>query len=275
MPNRGEDMLYKKISMNSAFGISFIFHCILIFLIGAVIPCISFGAQSEIMEIDLVSFSDIDGAGGGGGGGNGLPPAPVSNPISAVMPIRQSISDNEGIAEDADNTLKEIQNIPSMQNTANVNNALQQDSSVGAAGSGIPGGTGIGTGSGSGGGNGSGHGGGNGSGYGPGSGGGFGGGTGGGAGGGLYPPRVLNTVEPDYPENLRAEGIEGTVQVKSLVLADGSVGDCWVVKSSGYQAMDNAALRAVRLWQFVPAKQRSTGIAVECYTKVDVVFRLR
>ena len=90
----------------------------------------------------------------------------------------------------------------------------------------------------------------------------------------VLPPRILRQTEPAYPESLRQQRIEGRVAVRMLVLEDGSVGDANVVSSSGYGEMDEAALDAVRQWQFVPARQEG-GSAVRCRTTLSVSFRLK
>ena len=89
----------------------------------------------------------------------------------------------------------------------------------------------------------------------------------------VLPPRILRQTEPAYPETLRQQRIEGRVAVRMLVLEDGSVGDANVVSSSGYGEMDEAALDAVRQWQFVPARQE--GGAVRCRTTLSISFHLR
>ncbi|MCH3959137.1 MAG: energy transducer TonB [Selenomonas sp.] len=87
------------------------------------------------------------------------------------------------------------------------------------------------------------------------SGGGSGNGNGGdaGAGGNASAPPVpteritaVCTYRPDpvYPESLRAQGAEGRVQVRIMVAADDSIEGVEVLSSSGYPAMDQAALRA-------------------------------
>ena len=90
----------------------------------------------------------------------------------------------------------------------------------------------------------------------------------------VLPPRILRQTEPAYPETLRQQRIEGRVAVRMLVLEDGSVGDANVVSSSGYGEMDEAALDAVRQWQFVPARQEG-GSAVRCRTTLSISFHLR
>ncbi|SDE81589.1 energy transducer TonB [Sporomusa acidovorans] len=87
-------------------------------------------------------------------------------------------------------------------------------------------------------------------------------------------PRVLNRVDPDYPDDARQEGFAGTVKVKVEVLENGRPGEVFVVRSSGRQSIDEAALRAVRRWRFVPAQEVGSGEAVRCYTTFSVVFEL-
>ena len=50
--------------------------------------------------------------------------------------------------------------------------------------------------------------------------------------------------DPVYPESLRAQGAEGHVQVRIMVSADNSIEGVEILSSSGYPAMDQAALRA-------------------------------
>ena len=125
------------------------------------------------------------------------------------------------------------------------------------------GGGGTGTG-GSGGGTGGGHGSGTGTGVGP------------GAGTGTGPtrgPRIVVGERPDYPENARAKGWEGTVRLQILVNTDGRVEDVRIVASSGYAELDQTAQRAVRSWRFSPALKNGSPIAA--WATVPVVFDLR
>lgn len=87
-------------------------------------------------------------------------------------------------------------------------------------------------------------------------------------------PRVLNKVEPDYPQDARQEGVGGTVGVKVEVLENGRPGEVQLARSSGRRSLDEAALQAVRQWQFVPAQEAGSGEAVRCYTTFSVVFEL-
>ncbi|WP_425059969.1 hypothetical protein SCACP_06030 [Sporomusa carbonis] len=100
-------------------------------------------------------------------------------------------------------------------------------------------------------------------------------GTGSGRSGRISPPRVLSKVEPAYPEEARQDGFSGTVAVRIEILENGRPGQIRVERSSGREALDAAALEAVRKWRFVPAQDVDSGRAVRCYTTLSVVFRLR
>jgi protein TonB len=101
------------------------------------------------------------------------------------------------------------------------------------------------------------------------------GGSGSGKAGGVIPPGILSQREPNYPEQARRAGIEGTVVLKIEILANGQAGQVYVFRSSGSELLDNAAADAVRRWRFVPAKLRETGQTIVCQTTMPVVFRLR
>lgn len=121
----------------------------------------------------------------------------------------------------------------------------------GDSGSGTGGGAGAGTGSGS-------------------------GGTGGaGRGGGIINPGISSRVDPDYPEQARRSGWEGTVVLSIQILPNGRPGDVSVYRSSGYEVLDDAAVDAVRQWRFIPARERSSGQSIACRTTMPVVFKLR
>lgn len=101
------------------------------------------------------------------------------------------------------------------------------------------------------------------------------GGSGSGKAGGVIPPQILSQREPNYPEQARRAGIEGTVVLKIEILANGHAGQIYVFRSSGSELLDNAAADAVQRWRFVPAKLRETGQTIVCQTTMPVVFRLR
>jgi protein TonB len=85
------------------------------------------------------------------------------------------------------------------------------------------------------------------------------------------PSAVLSEVQLRYPYYARAEGQEGAVTVRVQVSAEGRVQSAEVVRSSGFAALDEAAVGAVTKARFAPAErggQRVTGQA-------DVTFDFR
>jgi TonB family protein len=68
-------------------------------------------------------------------------------------------------------------------------------------------------------------------------------------GGRVRPPRKIKDVRPVYPAEARVAGIGGTVLLKAVITADGTVGDVQVLKSVD-PALDDAAIVAVKQWEF-------------------------
>jgi len=77
---------------------------------------------------------------------------------------------------------------------------------------------------------------------------------------------------PDYPEEARSRGVEGTAVVLARVGRDGGVIEVTLARSSGSVLLDRAAVGAVRRWRFRPAS--IGGLAVESLAEVPIVFRL-
>ncbi len=82
----------------------------------------------------------------------------------------------------------------------------------------------------------------------------------------------MNPV-PIYPASARRRQQQGTVTLIVQVGADGSVMRVEIAESSGYDALDDAALQSVRArWRFVPA--RRGGVAFESWVLVPIRFAL-
>lgn len=82
----------------------------------------------------------------------------------------------------------------------------------------------------------------------------------------------LSNPKPEYPWSLRRRGVEGTVRLRVNVSAEGLPTEVIVLRSSGFDEMDRAALEAVKAWRFQPA--RRSGQAVAALAEVPIVFRL-
>ena len=74
-------------------------------------------------------------------------------------------------------------------------------------------------------------------------------------------PRLLAGAKPDYPSASRRAGESGTTQLNICVNASGRVTSASVAGSSGYQRLDDAALKWIRGERFTPGK--INGVAQE------------
>lgn len=78
--------------------------------------------------------------------------------------------------------------------------------------------------------------------------------------------------KPEYPERARREGWEGTVLLRVLVDEEGKSKSIEVSRSSGFEALDQAAVKTVKGWRFYPA--RYGEMRVESWVKIPIVFSL-
>jgi TonB family protein len=72
--------------------------------------------------------------------------------------------------------------------------------------------------------------------------------------------KILKKVEAQYPSILKRRGIGGTVRLKVIIHADGSVKDVEVL--GGNPALADAADKAVRQWKFAPGGESTITVAV-------------
>ena len=85
-------------------------------------------------------------------------------------------------------------------------------------------------------------------------------------------PAYLRNPLPPYPRVAREHGWEGTTLLRVEVLDDGSGGKVEILKSSGYQVLDEAALETVRRWSFLPARSGYTPI--RSLVEIPIRFRM-
>jgi TonB family protein len=85
-------------------------------------------------------------------------------------------------------------------------------------------------------------------------------------------PAPLNVLRPVYPSICRTMGAEGKVTLHLLVDKGGQVAKVRVLKSSGNEALDEAAMEALRASTFSPALQGDKPVAV--WLSYPVVFSL-
>lgn len=72
--------------------------------------------------------------------------------------------------------------------------------------------------------------------------------------------KITKKVEAQYPAILKRRGIGGTVKLKVMVHADGSVKDVEVL--GGNPALADAADKAVRQWKFAPGAEGVVTVTV-------------
>ena len=72
--------------------------------------------------------------------------------------------------------------------------------------------------------------------------------------------KILKKVDAEYPAILKKRGIGGTVRLRVLVKADGSVKDVEVL--GGNPSLADAAEKAVKQWKFAPGNDSTINVSV-------------
>jgi protein TonB len=83
----------------------------------------------------------------------------------------------------------------------------------------------------------------------------------------------LNNPKPPYPPIARKLGLEGVVLLRVEVSAKGTADKVVIAHSSGAELLDEAAMRAVQGWTFVPARRGETPVAHP--VEVPIRFQLK
>lgn len=89
--------------------------------------------------------------------------------------------------------------------------------------------------------------------------------------GAIRPPERITFVKPEYPEVARKSRTEGKVILEIVVGRTGTIENVTVLRS--HPLFDQAAVAAVRKWQYRPARQ--AGLPVKVYLTVVVSFELQ
>jgi TonB family protein len=90
-------------------------------------------------------------------------------------------------------------------------------------------------------------------------------------GGGVTAPALLRKVEPEYTEEARLAGYDGTVILNIEVGTDGFAQSIKVMRGLGL-GLDQKAIEAVSKWQFKPGTR--FGVPVPVAATIEVNFRL-
>lgn len=86
-------------------------------------------------------------------------------------------------------------------------------------------------------------------------------------------PMALSEIRPRYPFRSRSDGEEGTVTVRVRVNGEGVIQNVGVTRTSGFSALDAAAVASVRKARFAPA--RKDGRPVDGEISLTFQFTLR
>lgn len=89
----------------------------------------------------------------------------------------------------------------------------------------------------------------------------------------IYDSPALHNPPPEYPPEARARGIQGTVYVFVQVGFDGEPTTVELWQTSNNRALDEAALRAVRKWHFIPAIRN--GVVASASVIIPLEFKLQ
>jgi protein TonB len=93
-------------------------------------------------------------------------------------------------------------------------------------------------------------------------------------GNGVSWPRLIRDARPAYTADAMRARITGSVGLSCVVDRDGSVRDCRLTRSLDRRhGLDDEALRAARLWKFLPARRRDEPVPVR--VTIDMDFSLR
>lgn len=84
---------------------------------------------------------------------------------------------------------------------------------------------------------------------------------------GVTPPKLIHHVEPDYSPGSRNVRVEGSVLLAVTVTSAGACKNPRVVKSLD-KDVDQAAVDAVKQWQFEPGKKDGKPVAVNVQIEI-------
>lgn len=216
-----------------AWGISVLIHAVLFLLVAEMGFFLLIRPSEEQVPADTVWVEQQAGPAGGGGATKAAPSA-VSESMQVTMPpaedlpeITEDYTRHPEKKKDYRKQHRIAEDGAQSDSKAEGNASANSTSPSGSAGGGNSSGKGAGDGSGAGNGNGN-------------------GGAGSGSGESNAEPepaRCISKASPEYPSSLRSQNAEGVVALL-IYVQDGSVTNVVVTSSSGYGAMDQAAVDA-------------------------------
>jgi TonB family protein len=90
---------------------------------------------------------------------------------------------------------------------------------------------------------------------------------------GIKMPRLVKEVKPSYTEGAMRRKVQGVVEMKVVVLDDGTVGNDVIVTRSLDEELDQQAILAVKQWTFKPGTKDDKPVRVQ--VNIEMTFTLR
>jgi TonB family protein len=87
------------------------------------------------------------------------------------------------------------------------------------------------------------------------------------------PAQPLVRRNPDYPTNALMSNQEGWVMLSFVISPEGEVTEPMIEDSSGVEAFERAALRAIERWTYTPATENGEPVE-QAMVKTQIVFQL-
>lgn len=84
---------------------------------------------------------------------------------------------------------------------------------------------------------------------------------------------LIQGTPPAYPRSSRRKREQGTVVLKLVIKEDGRVANAAIHKSSGFSALDDAALAAVRGWRWSPTIREGQKVQITGLVQIPFVLK--
>lgn len=85
--------------------------------------------------------------------------------------------------------------------------------------------------------------------------------------------KMISGAPPRYPMDSRRKREQGTVVLTLTLGVDGNVSAISVAQSSGFERLDDAALRAVRKWRWAPTLRNGQPVMVRGQVEIPFVLQ--
>jgi protein TonB len=92
-------------------------------------------------------------------------------------------------------------------------------------------------------------------------------------GGNVQATRIVKMVRPKYPEEMKAQGVEGDVLMEAVISKEGKLLNVKSLNTIVNQELVTAAIEAVKQWEYQPTLLN--GQPVEVVTQIHIGFHLK